>query len=107
MLCVVSFPNEIDVKNFLLVSKLNYMGMTVILNASDIGLLLIFVGFILTFIGFILLSRIGGKGGGILLIGPIPIIWGKDKESLKWVAIILSLVILIYLVFYVLWLIQL
>lgn len=59
------------------------------LNLLTIGLILIFLGFALAFISVLAMS-LGGlrrvkkaKGGGIVMIGPIPIIFGTDKESLK------------------------
>jgi uncharacterized protein (TIGR00304 family) len=46
------------------------------------GIALVFIGFLLMFIG-ILVSAAGGEGevegGGIIMIGPIPIIFGTDR----------------------------
>ncbi len=80
--------------------------MTIGISTSDLGFMLVVAGFILVFIGMVMLSRGRGKGGGILLIGPIPIIWGSDREGLKWVALIFALLIFIYIVFSVFWLYQ-
>jgi|Deesub1362A_J573_1020465.scaffolds.fasta_scaffold00012_241 uncharacterized membrane protein len=80
------------------------MGMSIGVSSSDIGFMLVVSGFILVFIGMVMLSRGRGKGGGILLIGPIPIIWGSDRESLKWIALIFALLIFIYIVFSLFWL---
>jgi len=49
-------------------------------------------------------KRVKVKGGGIILIGPIPIIFGTDKQSIKTVlllaiiltSLILALVIILY-----------
>ena len=65
----------------------------------NLGLILIFVGFTLTVLSVLLLSLHGVKegkmkGGGIVMIGPIPIIFGTDKESLK-ILIILGIVLVI------------
>jgi len=72
---------------------------------------LIFVGFIFVFIGIVLIiagmtsgtSRtkdVGVKGGGVVLIGPIPIIFGTDSESAKTVVVLaIVLVIAAYLFF--------
>lgn len=72
----------------------------------EFGIALIFLGFVLAFVAAILFFirglRIGGKtrGGGVLLIGPIPIIFGSDKQSLI-VAVVLAIVLmLIALLFY-------
>ncbi|MBC7130100.1 DUF131 domain-containing protein, partial [Candidatus Bathyarchaeota archaeon] len=38
------------------------------------------------------------KGGGAILIGPFPIVFGTDKESLKavlWLAIVLTVLLII------------
>ena len=64
----------------------------------SIGVGLILLGFALAFIAMIwlfLLGKKGGgagkvKGGGAIIIGPIPIIFGTDKESVK-VILILSI----------------
>jgi uncharacterized protein (TIGR00304 family) len=58
------------------------------------------VGIITTVIAVILLSasRAGEgnrvKGGGVILFGPFPIIFGTDKQSLK-IAIVLAIVLMI------------
>ena len=48
------------------------------------GIALILVGFMLVFSGTVLSSIKGGKSdvksGGVFLIGPIPIVWGSDKN---------------------------
>ncbi len=66
---------------------------------------LISAGFILVFIGMILIiaGTMSGmfrskdtevRGGGVVLIGPIPIIFGTDSESVKTI-IILAIVLII------------
>ena len=74
----------------------NY-GMIVEIDLFEVGLLLVFIGFILVITGFLLSFKKGGKGGGIVLIGPFPIIWGTDKESVKWLFLIALIFILFYL----------
>lgn len=65
-----------------------------------IGVVLTVVGIITTVIAVILLSasRAGEgnrvKGGGVILFGPFPIIFGTDKQSLK-IAIVLAIVLMI------------
>ncbi|MEM1626498.1 MAG: DUF131 domain-containing protein [Sulfolobaceae archaeon] len=74
-----------------------------------LGFVLIFIGIILTIIGIIKEYSTKGeserrtetKAGGIIFIGPIPIIFGSDKEIAKWMLII-ALVILIILAILVL-----
>ncbi len=69
------------------------------------GIIIIFIGFILIFIGTALQSNASKntevKTGGIILIGPIPIIFGKDKGFIV-TAVILAIIIMIlaYLLFY-------
>jgi uncharacterized protein (TIGR00304 family) len=55
----------------------------------QLGLVFTIVGILLAFAAIILMMLSGRKsddrhrGGGILLIGPIPIIFGTDRESVK------------------------
>ena len=67
-----------------------------------LGIALIFVGVLIIVIAVILLSISGAKkgkvkGGGAIIIGPIPIIFGTDKKSLKTV-LLLSLALTMLLV---------
>ena len=66
------------------------------------GMALIFVGVLIIVIAVILLSISGAKkgkvkGGGAIIIGPIPIVFGTDKKSLKTV-LLLSLALTVMLV---------
>ena len=76
------------------------MGME--LNLLTVGLILVFLGFALAFISVLVMSFGGlrrgkkAKGGGIVMIGPIPIIFGTDKESLK-VLMVLGIVLTVIL----------
>jgi len=64
-----------------------------------LGLILIFTGFILASLAVLLLFVKSGpvrgrtRGGGLIMIGPIPIIFGTDKETIK-VLIILAIVLI-------------
>lgn len=67
------------------------------LDLASAGLLLVIVGFAVVVIS--IFSRTDGtraevKGGGVVMIGPIPIIFGTDA---KWasVAIVLAVVLLL------------
>ena len=67
-----------------------------------LGLVLVFVGVALIIIAVVLLSVSGArkgkvKGSGAILIGPVPIIFGTDKKSLKTV-LLLSLALTVMLV---------
>jgi len=69
----------------------------------DLGIVLIFAGMLVIIVATVLLflSRIKGegkvKGGGAIIIGPFPIIFGTDKESVKTV-LLLSLALTILLI---------
>jgi uncharacterized protein (TIGR00304 family) len=67
-----------------------------------LGITLIFVGVLIIVIAVVLLSVSGAKkgkvkGGGAIIIGPIPIVFGTDKKSLKTV-LLLSLALTVMLV---------
>jgi uncharacterized protein (TIGR00304 family) len=67
-----------------------------------VGMALIFVGILIIVLAVLLLSVLGAKkgkirGGGAVIIGPVPIIFGTDKKSLKTV-LLLSLALTILLV---------
>jgi len=68
-----------------------------------LGIALIFAGILVTLAAILFLfisnTRKGEKvrGGGAIIIGPIPIIFGTDKESIKTV-LLLSLTLTILLV---------
>ncbi len=67
-----------------------------------LGIALIFVGVLIIVVAVILLSVSGAKngkikGGGAIYIGPVPIIFGTDKKSLKTV-LLLSLTLTVLLV---------
>jgi len=65
----------------------------------NMGAILLFIGFVITFAAVVLLAftamRGKGKvrGGGAVIIGPIPIIFGTDKESVK-VILLLSIALI-------------
>ena len=63
------------------------------------GVLLVFLGFGIIFIATILSSRTSSekgeiKGAGVVMIGPIPIIFGSDA---KWTSIAVALAIALLL----------
>jgi uncharacterized protein (TIGR00304 family) len=74
---------------------------------SETGFALIILGVVLAFVAVILLSvrsqSSGSKtrAGGVILIGPIPIIFGTDRESAKSVlvlAIVLMVAVLVIMI---------
>jgi uncharacterized protein (TIGR00304 family) len=76
------------------------------------GIALIFVGILIIIIAIILLgTRSTAKGenkskvsaGGVVMIGPIPIIFGTDKKALKtvvWLAFALTILLIIAMIVY-------
>jgi len=67
-----------------------------------LGIALIFVGVLVIVLAVLLLAILSSKkgkvkGGGAIIIGPVPIIFGTDKKSLKTV-LLLSLALTVLLV---------
>ncbi len=77
-------------------------------SLTQIGFALVIFGVILAFVATILLairSQTTGtktRGGGILFIGPIPIIFGTDRESAKVLVILVIVLMAVVLAFMVL-----
>jgi len=76
----------------------------------DIGLALVFAGFAIAFLAVVLLflkgfKSKGGKvrAGGAVVIGPFPIIFGTDKESMKIILVLSIILVSLLLVLTVLW----
>ena len=66
----------------------------------NIGVILVIAGFIIAFAAVILLffASIRGKGkvrgGGAVIIGPFPIVFGTDRESVK-ILLLLSIALIV------------
>jgi len=72
------------------------------LNLGELGFILVIIGFILIFVSIIVMMLIaarGGevKGGGAVLIGPFPIIFG-DKEFIRYSFILLIIMVVFALI---------
>lgn len=75
-------------------------------SLMSFGLMLIVLGMIIVFLAlFLVFFEKGGRGkvsgGGALIIGPIPIVFGTDKKALKAVlslSIVLTLLLLILMI---------
>jgi uncharacterized protein (TIGR00304 family) len=69
-----------------------------------VGLTLIFTGIILVLVGFLAEASKGEgrvEGGGVVVIGPIPIVFGSNwKIALILVVATIILMLIIYLLFY-------
>lgn len=69
-----------------------------------IGIALVFMGFVVIFVATLLLffasvkSKGESRGGGAVIVGPFPIIFGSDKESVK-LLLVLSIVIIALVLF--------
>jgi uncharacterized protein (TIGR00304 family) len=65
-----------------------------------VGLILIFAGFTVAFFAvlsmFLRNFRVRGRtrGGALIMIGPIPVVFGTDKETVK-ILLILSVVLMV------------
>jgi uncharacterized protein (TIGR00304 family) len=71
----------------------------------NVGIILILAGFSVTFIAAILLFFTAFKegkvkGGGAIIIGPFPIIFGTGKESVK-ILLLLSIILIALLLVFV------
>jgi len=68
-------------------------------SIAEFGFALVILGIVLAFVAAILLIVRAGttgakaRGAGILLIGPIPIIFGTDRDSVK-VLVVLAIVLM-------------
>ena len=66
----------------------------------NLGVILVFAGFLIAFVAVILMffttTRGKGKvkGGGAVIIGPFPIVFGTDRESLK-ILLLLSIALVV------------
>ncbi len=68
----------------------------------NIGIALIILGFIIIIFGLLASSRSGVRGGGIILIGPFPIVFGTDRATLKWMLPLIIIAIALFIIFMVL-----
>ncbi|BDC18971.1 DUF131 domain-containing protein [Acidianus sp. HS-5] len=75
---------------------------------DELGILLIMLGFLIVFLGIIYEAfkpkeeNEGNKtqAGGIILIGPIPIIFGSSKKIEKWMLIVALIIVVIMALLY-------
>jgi uncharacterized protein (TIGR00304 family) len=78
-----------------------------------LGIVLIFAGMLVILVAILLLflSNVKGeekvKGGGAIIIGPFPIVFGTDKESVKTILLLsITLTILLVIVMLIFYLIS-
>ncbi|MEM2104074.1 MAG: DUF131 domain-containing protein [Candidatus Bathyarchaeia archaeon] len=68
---------------------------------QSLGIIIILAGVVIFLAAFIMLLFAGFKGGkvrggGAILVGPFPIVFGTDRESVKavlWLSIILTVIL--------------
>ena len=66
----------------------------------NLGVILIFAGFLIAFVAVILIfftttkGKGKVKGGGAIIIGPFPIVFGTDREVVK-ILLILSIALIV------------
>jgi len=71
-----------------------------VLQLISLGVIFIFIGFALLFIGSILMLKSKVEYGGVVLIGPIPIVsFGSSREMVKFVLVISLVLVIIFLIF--------
>ena len=71
------------------------------------GIALVFIGFLLIFLGFLLGFTAGGRGkvegGGVVIIGPFPIVFASSERAAKALMIIaivfFAFVVALYFIF--------
>lgn len=69
-----------------------------------LGVALVFVGFVIVLAAMLLLFFLGTKkegkvkGGGAITIGPFPIVFGTDKESVKTVLTLSIVLLLLFII---------
>jgi uncharacterized protein (TIGR00304 family) len=84
----------------------------------DFGTLMIFIGFIIVFIGVIYelaksvrrSSRVKSEEqeerktevGGVIFLGPIPIIFGSSKNISKWMLVVAAIITIVLILLYAL-----
>lgn len=72
-------------------------------NLFSIGWLMVMIGFIIIFVAVVLMAvgSIRGRiqGGGAVLIGPIPIVFGTSREIVKVMLIVAIAIIVVTLIF--------
>jgi len=73
-------------------------------NLFGIGFILILTGFFIIFLTVLLSSfssqKNGVKGGGVIFIGPIPIVFGSDAKTVK--TLVYLMLILMVVIFFLL-----
>ena len=73
------------------------------MDLVTVGLLVIIAGFAIVVVSLVLRgagTKTEVKGGGVIMIGPIPIVFGSDA---KWTSVAIALAIILIVVYFLLW----
>lgn len=83
-------------------SRIIYISAVVALPVQPVvllGIVLIFAGIVLAILALLLPAVRSGKlrarGGAVILIGPIPIVFGRDKQTVKALMVIAIMLVLV------------
>ncbi len=73
------------------------MEMPLEITITELGIILVILGFILLFLALIYFSGGGADYGGVVLIGPIPIVFGSWKFLRRywWILSLIGILLLI------------
>ncbi|MHC1586687.1 MAG: TIGR00304 family membrane protein [Candidatus Hecatellaceae archaeon] len=65
---------------------------------ASLGFLLIFLGFAVIFVAVLYVAvKGGGRGGGVILIGPFPIVFGSDTKTVKGLMLLALILIVAFI----------
>ena len=63
------------------------------------GVLLVMIGFLLIFLSMVRERKIEAEAGGIVLIGPIPIVFGTSERIVIFTLVLVIIILSILLIF--------
>jgi len=78
------------------------------LSITDLGIALVFLGFMVVLASAVMMflgsarERRSVRGGAVIMIGPIPVVFGSDRESAK-ILMILAIGLMIVAISVMLW----
>ena len=70
------------------------------INLVLVGFILVIVGFVLMIVGSLLQTKTRVESGGVILIGPFPIIWGTNRSIVLLSGIVAIMFLLMLILFY-------
>jgi len=79
-----------------------------VLGVVEIGILLVFLGFLVVLASMVMMflgstrENRSARGGAVIMIGPIPIVFGSDRQSAK-ILMILAAGLMILAIFVMFW----